>query len=200
MRSRRAPRSVRDSSSSRGLQLRGRGRRCRRLAASTTSSIAAWVRWLGRSEDLGRGFRWCSDRPSRSLAWGPICICSSRRLELGPIAAGFAVFFGMVNCFGAKKSSSFQVFPLIGVLILLAWFCGLGALQADFAGFYDSGSTGIISTAGLVIVSDMGMTSVASVAEEVQDPERNLPHGSRRCANGTASRLGLMGRESYRCG
>jgi APA family basic amino acid/polyamine antiporter len=101
-------------------------------------------------------------------------------LELGPIAAGFAVFFGVVNHFGAKKSSSFQVFLLIGVLILLAWFCGLGALRTDFAefgGFYDSGSTGIISTAGLVIVSYMGMTKVASVAEEVKDPERNLPLG-----------------------
>ncbi|MFT5144909.1 MAG: amino acid transporter [Thalassolituus oleivorans] len=32
-------------------------------------------------------------------------------------------------------------------------------------------------TAGLVIVSYMGMTKVSSVAEEVKDPERNLPLG-----------------------
>ena len=101
-------------------------------------------------------------------------------LELGPIAAGFAVFFGIINYFGAKKSGSFQVFLLIGLLILLLWFCGIGLLQSDFAqfsGFYDSGSTGIISTAGLVIVSYMGLTKVSSVAEEVKDPERNLPLG-----------------------
>lgn len=101
-------------------------------------------------------------------------------LELGPIAAGFAIFFGMVNYMGAKKSGSFQVLLLVGLLILLLWFCGIGVLRADvtqFSGFYDSGSTGIISTAGLVIVSYMGLSKVASVAEEVKDPERNLPLG-----------------------
>jgi amino acid transporter/mannitol/fructose-specific phosphotransferase system IIA component (Ntr-type) len=101
-------------------------------------------------------------------------------LELGPIAAGFAIFFGVVNYFGAKKSGTFQVLLLIGLLILLAWFCGFGLLQSDFSnfsGFYESGSTGIISTAGLVIVSYMGLTKVASVAEEVENPERNLPLG-----------------------
>jgi len=101
-------------------------------------------------------------------------------LEMGPIAAGFAVVFGMVNYFGAKRSGSFQVFLLIGLLILLFWFCGVGLLQSDmsrFSGFYDSGRSGIVATAGLVVVSYMGLTKVASVAEEVKDPERNLPLG-----------------------
>jgi len=101
-------------------------------------------------------------------------------LDLGPIAAGFALFFGAVNYLGAKKSGAFQVFLLIGLLILLLWFCGFGLLQTDFAefsGFYDAGSAGIVSTAGLVIVSYMGMTKVCSVAEEVENPDRNLPLG-----------------------
>ena len=101
-------------------------------------------------------------------------------LEMGPIAAGFAIFFGLVNYFGAKKSGSFQVFMLVGLLILLLWFCGWGVLQIEagnFSGFFDSGSAGLISTAGLVVVSYMGLTKVASVAEEVKNPERNLPLG-----------------------
>ena len=101
-------------------------------------------------------------------------------LALGPIAGGFAVFFGALNYFGAKKSGSFQVLLLIGLLILLLWFCGVGLLQFEvghFSGFLESGSAGIISTAGLVIVSYMGLTKVASVAEEVKNPERNLPLG-----------------------
>ncbi len=101
-------------------------------------------------------------------------------LEMGPIAAGAAAFFGFLNYIGAKKSGSFQVLLLIGLLILLLWFCGLGILQVEighFTGFYDAGTTGIISTAGLVIVSYMGLTKVASVAEEVKDPDRNLPLG-----------------------
>jgi len=101
-------------------------------------------------------------------------------VEMGPIAAGFAIFFGLVNYFGAKKSGSFQVFLLIGSLILLLWFCGIGFLKAEagnFDGFFESGSAGIIATAGLVFVSYMGLTKVASLAEEVKDPERNLPLG-----------------------
>jgi len=101
-------------------------------------------------------------------------------LEIGPIAGGFAIFFGIVNYFGAKKSGSFQVLLLIGLLILLLWFCGFGLLHvemSEFSGFFESGSAGIISTAGLVIVSYMGLTKVASVAEEVKNPERNLPLG-----------------------
>ena len=101
-------------------------------------------------------------------------------LEMGPIAAAFAIFFGVVNYLGAKKSGSFQVLLLVGLLILLLWFCGLGLLHIEvgnFSGFVESGSTGIISTAGLVIVSYMGLTQVASVAEEVKRPERNLPLG-----------------------
>jgi basic amino acid/polyamine antiporter, APA family len=101
-------------------------------------------------------------------------------VPMGPVAGGFAVFFGIVNLFGSKNSGSFQVVLLIGLLILLAWFTGMGAFQMElrnFDGLWDSGSAGIISTAGLVIVSYMGLTKVASVAEEVQDPERNLPLG-----------------------
>jgi amino acid transporter/mannitol/fructose-specific phosphotransferase system IIA component (Ntr-type) len=101
-------------------------------------------------------------------------------VQMGPIAAAFAVFFGVVNYFGAKKSGSFQLLLLIGLLILLLWFSGVGVLQmkvGNFSGFFESGSAGIISTAGLVIVSYMGLTKVASIAEEVKNPARNLPLG-----------------------
>lgn len=99
---------------------------------------------------------------------------------IGPIAAAFAVFFGVVNYMGARKTGSFQIFLLAGLLILLVWFCGDGLVQADathFHDFFSSGSAGVIRTAGLVFVSYMGLSKVASIAEEVTRPERNLPLG-----------------------
>ena len=101
-------------------------------------------------------------------------------LDMTPIAGAFAIFFGVLNYFGAKKTGSFQVSLLIGLLVLLVWFCIAGLLHIDgqkFEGFFESGSAGIISTAGLVIVSYMGLTKVASVAEEVKNPGVNLPLG-----------------------
>ena len=101
-------------------------------------------------------------------------------VPMSPIAAGLAILFGIINYFGAKKSGSFQVFLLVGLLILLLWFCGVGVFQIEassFGGIFDNEGAGILSTAGLVIVSYMGLTKVASVAEEVENPERNLPLG-----------------------
>ena len=101
-------------------------------------------------------------------------------LNIGPIAVTFAVLFGFVNVMGAKKSTLFQGFMVVGLLAILAWFTGAGLLQlepANLAGMFGQAPASIVSTAGIVIVSYMGLTQVASVAEEVRNPERNLPLG-----------------------
>ena len=97
-----------------------------------------------------------------------------------PIAAAFAIIFGIVNILGAKKSTSFQSVMVVGLLVLLAWFTGVGLMNiepANFGGMFSQASGPFVATAGLVIVSYMGLTKVASVAEEVRNPERNIPLG-----------------------
>ena len=47
----------------------------------------------------------------------------------------------------------------------------------NFDGFFDKGTFSIISTAGLVYISYVGITNIASVAEEIENPEKNLPLG-----------------------
>ncbi len=102
------------------------------------------------------------------------------QLPIVPIAAGFAVFFGLVNLFGAKQSGSVQVGMVIILLSILAGFIGNGILKLNpehFAGFFDAGPTSIFSTAGLVYISYVGVTKIASVAEEIKNPIKNLPLG-----------------------
>ena len=96
------------------------------------------------------------------------------------IAGGIAVLIAVANMFGAKKSGSLQVVLVCGILAILSWFMVMAIPSVNpgnFSGFFDKGSDSIIATAGLVYISYVGVTKVASVAEEVKDPERNLPKG-----------------------
>ncbi|MEE9211710.1 MAG: amino acid permease [Phycisphaeraceae bacterium] len=101
-------------------------------------------------------------------------------ISMTPFVVGAAVVFGIINLFGAHKSGAFQVLLVMGLLFLLVWFTatGLGHVQTDhFSGFMDKGWGQLVATAGLVCISFMGLTNVASVAEEVKNPERNLTLG-----------------------
>ena len=96
------------------------------------------------------------------------------------LAIILAVFFGIVNLFGARKTGTFQVFMVFTLLLILFVFIVQGVPQINsqhFEGFFDKGGISVISTAGLVYISYVGITNIASVAEEIENPERNLPLG-----------------------
>ncbi|MCZ6734697.1 MAG: APC family permease, partial [Planctomycetota bacterium] len=96
------------------------------------------------------------------------------------IAVALAIGFGLLNLLGAKKVGGFQMVLVVGLLAILAWFIARGSMDVDrkhFSGFFDKGFTSIVSTAGLVFISYVGVTNIASVAEEVKNPQRNLPLG-----------------------
>ncbi|MDA0748224.1 MAG: APC family permease, partial [bacterium] len=101
-------------------------------------------------------------------------------LPIKPIAIGLAVVLGIVNLFGARKSGGFQIFLVCALLVILAGFIGVGIPRINmtyFQGMLAPGWSGLLSTAGLVYISYVGVTKVASLSEEVKNPERNLPLG-----------------------
>ena len=94
------------------------------------------------------------------------------------IAVGFALVFGVLNIFGAKKTATFQKVLVAGLLLILSIFSFLGVQEIDlaaFSGFFDAGADSLIATAGTVYISYVGVTKVISVAEEIKDPEKTLP-------------------------
>lgn len=112
--------------------------------------------------------------------WFPATAQFLHRFGPYAIAAGLAIFFGVVNMLGARKTGRFQTLLVVGLLAILAGFIAHGGTHVDwrnFAGFADAGFESIIATAGLVFISYVGVTKIASVSEEVKDPERNLPLG-----------------------
>lgn len=101
-------------------------------------------------------------------------------IEIVPFAILIAAALGVLNFFGSKKSGNFQIVLVIGLLGILSIFIFGGIPEinySNFNGLFDSGMDSIISTAGLVYISYAGITKVASLTEEVKDPERNLTKG-----------------------
>ncbi|SHI92244.1 amino acid/polyamine/organocation transporter, APC superfamily [Malonomonas rubra DSM 5091] len=101
-------------------------------------------------------------------------------LPIIPIAMVIALLLGAINVVGAKKSGSLQVFLVFGLLAILAFFLLGGVIEfqpVHFQGFFASGFDAIIATSGMVYISYVGVTKVASLSEEVSDPGTNLPKG-----------------------
>ncbi|PLX72848.1 MAG: amino acid permease [Desulfuromonas sp.] len=100
------------------------------------------------------------------------------KLQIIPVAVAIALVLGLINMFGTKKSGGLQVFLVFALLSLLLVFFtgGFFSLQTvHFQDFFASGFDSIMSTAGLVYISYVGVTKVASLSEEIKDPEQNLP-------------------------
>ena len=96
------------------------------------------------------------------------------------IAIVLAVFFGLLNLLGTKATTRFQNLLVVFLLILLGWFLLQGSFSIDlsrFNGFFEKGTTDILATAGLVFISYVGVSKVPSLAEEIENPQRNLPLG-----------------------
>lgn len=97
-----------------------------------------------------------------------------------PLAIGLAIVIIFINIAGAKTTARFQSTLIALVLSVLVFFVAQGAGEVDateFEPFLTHGLKGLLSATGLVFVSFIGVTKVASIAEEVRHPERNLPAG-----------------------
>lgn len=96
------------------------------------------------------------------------------------VAVAFAAALGVLNIVGAKKSGQFQIILAILLLIILTAFIGAGFFSVNIAFIepaFDVSSSDLLASAGLVFVSYVGISKVASVAEEIDKPEKNLPRG-----------------------
>ena len=96
------------------------------------------------------------------------------------IAILFAIAIGALNLFGTKKSGKFQIALVAVLLTILAVFVvgGLNSLNpVHFNDIFTNDLKSIFSTAGLVYISYVGVTKVASLSEEIKNPERNIPRG-----------------------
>ena len=99
-------------------------------------------------------------------------------IEIKAIAIGFCVVFCVLNLFGIKHVSRLQVSLVVVLLVILGAYIAFGMPKVNphhFDEFMVNGLGSIVATAALVFVSYGGLTKIASVAEEVKNPGRNVP-------------------------
>ena len=100
-------------------------------------------------------------------------------VQVGALIAGAA--FVMVNYVGAKETGGVQTVIVSALLLILTAFAIQGWLSFDFAtltgngGLAPMGYGAILPGTALVFVSFLGYAKIATVAEELKNPGRNLP-------------------------
>ncbi|MBN2804404.1 MAG: amino acid permease, partial [Deltaproteobacteria bacterium] len=103
--------------------------------------------------------------------WGVDVLISSMALTL---------FFVLLNIVGVKEAGKFEVLIVMGLLAILLFHVVLGLPNvkvSQFEPFAPLGVNALFLTAGFVFVAYGGLLKVASVAEEVKNPKRNIPAG-----------------------
>jgi amino acid transporter len=94
------------------------------------------------------------------------------------VALGLAAVLVTLNIVGTEQSGQAQAIVVTVVVFALVAYVVNGAFALETARFQPlvtHGSGGVVTAAAFVFVSYAGVTKIASVAEEVENPGRNLP-------------------------
>lgn len=102
------------------------------------------------------------------------------QLPTTAVALGIALLLIALNAVGAKHTSDVQAVLVSVALAAIAIYVAVGIVNIDqshLKPFFSEGAGGLLSATGFVFVSYAGVTKIASIAEEVQNPGRNIPVG-----------------------
>ena len=100
--------------------------------------------------------------------------------EIKIIAIIACLIFTIFNLVSVKMTGYSQILLVIVLIVILVLYIGRGFISTHpdrYIPFMPNGFWSVVSTAGLVFVSFGGLTKISSIAEEVENPTRNIPLG-----------------------
>jgi APA family basic amino acid/polyamine antiporter len=133
--------------------------------------------WMGTITGLGNWFTLSAKTAFALVGLGAYLTVFS---NADPMSVSLTILGIMItlNILGASKASLLQSIIVACCLLGLVTFVGMGFTSADTTLLdpaLPKGAMGIVGGAGFVFVSYAGVTKICSVAEEVKNPERNIP-------------------------
>lgn len=141
-------------------------------AVGTFGGIANWM-----AISLKSAFAMIGIGEFASLIWPGMTL-----VEVKLIAVACCLIFMLINIRGAVHAGRTQIVMVVLLIsALLAYvIAGIPSIDVDsLRPFMPEGFGAVISTAGFVFISYGGLTKAASVAEEVREPEKNIPRGEK---------------------
>ncbi len=100
------------------------------------------------------------------------------QLEMIAVVVGLLLIG--INVVGVKQTGGLQKILVVIMLVILGGFVATTAGNVEsgnYAGFFAEGTVGLLGATAMVLISYGGVTKVAAVAEEIENPGRNLPLG-----------------------
>jgi APA family basic amino acid/polyamine antiporter len=109
-------------------------------------------------------------------------------INIQMLAVALTIAFTVLNIFGAKETTGLQRILIVVLVSVMAVYIAGGVvslfglddsvtIESQFSPFLTNGLAGLLGTVGFVFVSYAGLTKIASVAEEIKNPGRNIPLG-----------------------
>ncbi len=100
------------------------------------------------------------------------------------VTAAIGILFVRLNVRGAEVTGKAENVLTVAKIIVLAIFIGYGLKKIagapqvaidSFVPFFPQGSAGVLIAMGLTFIAFEGYDLIATVAEEIKEPERNIP-------------------------
>jgi amino acid transporter/mannitol/fructose-specific phosphotransferase system IIA component (Ntr-type) len=99
-------------------------------------------------------------------------------VDIHIIAVAFCLLFLVINLVGIRQAGRTQAVLVVGLFVLMLVYVTLGLPKVNISNlepFAPHGAAAIFFTTGFVFVSYAGILKIASVAEEIRNPARNIP-------------------------
>lgn len=133
--------------------------------------------WMGTITGLGNWFTLSAKTAFALVGLGGYLTIFS---DAEPMTVSLMILAVMItlNILGASKAALLQSIIVFACVAGLLFFVASGTMTANTAlqdPALPKGAMGILGGAGFVFVSYAGVTKICSVAEEVKNPERNIP-------------------------